>query len=131
MAPANDLTASVLASPGTPSSSRWPPASRPIAIRSSSTSWPTIVRLTSKRTRSSGCIILPVGAVLVMRPPKRWRPGLRQRELSYLRPVPGAGAGTAEGGADRHGEGDAGEGVVGAHRFGDGDDDADDVAVRV
>src|SRR4051795_9353271 len=45
-------TASVLATPGTPSSSTWPRASRATSIRSTSRSWPTITRLISNRARS-------------------------------------------------------------------------------
>ena len=44
----------VLASPGTPSTSRWPRASSATSIRSSSPSWPTIVFLTWYRVGSSG-----------------------------------------------------------------------------
>src|SRR3954447_21847478 len=40
-------TVSVLARPGTPSSSTWPPASRATSRRSSIASWPTMTRLTS------------------------------------------------------------------------------------
>jgi len=36
----------VFARPGTPSTSRWPRARRQTAMRSRSTSWPTIVRFT-------------------------------------------------------------------------------------
>ena len=45
-------TASVLATPGTPSSRTWPRASRPTSIRSTIWSWPTTTRLTSNRVRS-------------------------------------------------------------------------------
>ncbi|CKT35796.1 Uncharacterised protein [Mycobacterium tuberculosis] len=48
-------TANVLATPGTPSSSTCPLDSRPTSIRSTSWSWPTIIRLTSKMARSSVC----------------------------------------------------------------------------
>src|SRR4051794_38525452 len=41
------LTVSVLASPGRPSSSTWPPASSATSTRSSIASWPTITRLIS------------------------------------------------------------------------------------
>ena len=44
---ASVLTVSVLASPGTPSSSTWPPASSATSSRSSIASWPTITRLSS------------------------------------------------------------------------------------
>src|SRR3954451_6487354 len=46
-------TARVFATPGTPSSSRWPLASRPTSIRSTSRSCPTMTRLTSNTVRSS------------------------------------------------------------------------------
>jgi hypothetical protein len=45
-APASALMASVFASPGTPSTSRWPRASSATSIRSSSSSCPTMVFLT-------------------------------------------------------------------------------------
>src|SRR5205085_914757 len=48
-------TARVLATPGTPSSSTWPLDSRPTSIRSTSWSWPTMIRLTSKMARSRVC----------------------------------------------------------------------------
>src|SRR3954451_11707951 len=47
------LTVSVLASPGTPSSRTWPPASSATSRRSSMPSWPTITRLTSNSAASS------------------------------------------------------------------------------
>src|SRR4051812_3285559 len=47
------LTVSVLASPGTPSSSTWPPARSATSTRSSIASWPTITRLISKSADSS------------------------------------------------------------------------------
>src|SRR3954468_9899405 len=47
------FTVSVLASPGTPSSSTWPPASSATSTRSSIASWPTITRLISKSADSS------------------------------------------------------------------------------
>src|SRR5918993_2225762 len=46
-------TASVFATPGTPSSRQWPRASRQTSIRSIIRSWPTMTRLTSNRVRSS------------------------------------------------------------------------------
>src|SRR5215475_3475636 len=46
-------TASVLATPGTPSSRQWPRASSATNIRSIIRSWPTITRLTSNNARSS------------------------------------------------------------------------------
>ena len=47
------LTVSVLARPGTPSSSTWPPASSATSTRSSIASWPTITRLISNSAVSS------------------------------------------------------------------------------
>src|SRR3954454_24688464 len=49
---ASVFTVSVLASPGTPSSSTWPPASSDTSSRSSIASWPTITRLISKSASS-------------------------------------------------------------------------------
>src|SRR5450631_1319747 len=120
IAAASDFTASVFASPGTPSTSRWPPDSSPIAIRSSRTSCPTMVRLTSNRTCSRGF----VGLMVIEDPPR----SLVRR--SYLGPVSCsvAAATAGQGSADRHGERDTGERVVAAG-VGDRDDDADDVAL--
>src|SRR5215831_1586885 len=119
-AAASDFTASVLARPGTPSTSRCPPDSRATAIRSSSTSWPTRMRLTSNSTPSSGFAEL-AGLICPLRVVRR----------SYLRPVPGPGAApAAERGADGHREPDAGEGVL-VCRVGDRDDDAHGQAPRV
>ena len=50
---ASVLTVSVLARPGTPSSSTWPPASSATSRRSSIASWPTITRLSSYSASSS------------------------------------------------------------------------------
>src|SRR4051794_33912591 len=50
---ASVFTVSVLARPGTPSSSTWPPASSATSSRSSIASWPTITRLISKSASSS------------------------------------------------------------------------------
>src|ERR1700757_2427085 len=130
-AAASDLTESVLASPGTPSTSRCPPESRAMAIRSSRTSWPTMVRLTSKSTGCSGLACWPGdgaaaaagGEVIGL-----LRPGLLALRRSYLRslPIPLA----AYRGADGHRERDAGERVL-ASRGGDRDHDADNQTVRV
>src|SRR6185369_12594173 len=133
-AAASDLTDSVLASPGTPSTSRCPPESRAIAIRSSKTSWPTIVRLTSKSTGCRGLVYWPgdgdgrsFGVVVI----GLLRPELLPLRRSYLRPLPWPRTATpAERGADRHREPDAGERVL-AGRGGDRDDDADDKPVSV
>src|SRR6185312_12087625 len=119
-AAASDFTASVLARPGTPSTSRCPPDSRAIAIRSSSMSWPTMVRFTSNSTLSSGFVELS-GLICPLRIVRR----------SYLRSVSRPGAvPAAERGADGHREPDAGEGVL-VRRVGDRDDDADEMALRV
>lgn len=48
-------TASVLATPGTPSSNTCPLASKPTRIRSTRRSWPTMMRFTSKMARSRFC----------------------------------------------------------------------------
>ena len=58
-------TASVLATPGTPSSSRCPRASRAISIRSTIASCPTSTRLTSKRARSSRAALRSVVAASI------------------------------------------------------------------
>src|SRR5919112_2188992 len=50
---ASVLTVSVFASPGTPSSRTWPPASSATSSRSSIASWPTITRLISCSAASS------------------------------------------------------------------------------
>ena len=52
-ASARVLIVSVLARPGTPSRSRWPPASRATSTRSSIASWPTMTRRISNRTASA------------------------------------------------------------------------------
>src|ERR1700752_5047237 len=129
MAAASHLTESVLASPGTPSTSRCPPESRAIAIRSSSTSWPTMVRLTSKSTGCSGlacwpgdgsCRLAGAGVIALL------RAGLSALRLSYLRSLSLRAAGAA---AERRAAGRrepaAGERVPGI-RVGDRHDDADD-----
>src|SRR5712664_1314573 len=133
-AAASDLTESVLASPGTPSTSRCPPESRAIAIRSSRTSWPTMVRLTSKSAGCSGLACWPddgvrlsVGGGVI----GLLRAGLLPLRRSYLGPLPRPLAATAaERGADGHREPDAGERVL-ASGGGDRDDDADDEPVCV
>ena len=66
-ADASVLIVSVLASPGTPSSSTWPPVSRATITRSSIASWPMITRLISKRalssaSRGSSCMVLSLMA---------------------------------------------------------------------
>ena len=94
-----------------PRRSRWPPDSSATAIRSSSTSWPTMVRLTSNSTCSSGF----GGASSSWSRPRCRRVGSCESSavISVVRrPVPAAAA--AERGADRDGEADAGERVVAA-----------------
>src|ERR1700722_7272617 len=157
IAAASDLTESVFARPGTPSTSRWPPQSRAIAIRSSSRSWPTMVRFTSN---STGCRGLAwwsgdgswpsagtevIGLLrLVVQPSQPYvagSPGPRSRagssslgscsRGSYLRPRPRPVAcGAAERGADGHREPDAGEGVL-AVGMGEPHHDADALAAAV
>ncbi len=56
MISASVRTASVLASPGTPSSRMWPPVSRPTRSRSTMASCPTIRRDTSLRMRCTGSV---------------------------------------------------------------------------
>ena len=96
------FTASVLASPGTPSTSRWPRATSATTIRSSSASWPTMTRLTWYST-SSRDHLWPVcgrrlGATLIWRGrrplgrPWRWARRTRCRQsrrslLALARPV--------------------------------------------
>src|ERR1700742_4717988 len=134
-AAAGDLTESGLASPGTPSTSRWPPHSRAIAIRSSSPSWPTMGRLTSQSPGCGGLACWPgagslllagAGVIALLRP---WLSALR---MSYLRPLPrpAAAGAAAERGADGHRERDAGERVLPVE-VGDRHDDADDHAPAV
>src|ERR1700733_6712187 len=126
MAAASDLTESVLASPGTPSTSRCPPESSAIAIRSSSTSWPTMIRLTSKSTGCSGLGLSADGWVMGL-----LGAGLVPVRRSYLGSYPWPlAAGAAECGTDGHREPDAGERVL-AIGGGDRDDDADDQTMCV
>src|ERR1700761_2457629 len=125
-AAASDLTDSVLARPGTPSTSRCPPQSRATAIRSSSTSWPTIVRFTSKSTGCSGLLAVRSWLSVI----GLLRPDVAAGCRSYLRsPWPGARA-AAERGTDGHGEPDARERVF-AVGSGERHDDPDDHAARV
>ena len=55
-AEASVLMVSVLARPGTPSSSTWPPVSSATITRSSIASWPMITRLISYRAPSSASL---------------------------------------------------------------------------
>src|SRR5690242_3634535 len=122
MAAASDLTDSVLASPGTPSTSRWPPESRAMAIRSSRTSWPTMVRLTSKSTGCSGLARSAAVASLI---------ALSSAQSSNLGSLPSWSLATgAERAADGYREADAGERVLPVGS-GERDDHADDAPVRV
>jgi len=65
-------TASVLATPGTPSSRQWPRASTATSMRSIILSWPTMTFLTSNRVRSSsaassaGVVFTPLLACSVL-----------------------------------------------------------------
>src|SRR5487761_121342 len=127
-AAASDLTESVLASPGTPSTSRWPPQSRATAIRSSSTSWPTMVRLTSKSTGRNGLARSPGDGSWLSA--GGWVIALLHAGLSYLRSLPLPAVCAAERAADGHGEPDAGERVL-AVGIGERHDDADDHAAAV
>ena len=74
-------TASVLATPGTPSSRQCPRASRATNMRSIIRSWPTITRLTSNSARSSRVAswagVVPVEAVAggPAGVPDGWAPG--------------------------------------------------------
>src|SRR6516164_5713759 len=142
IAAASDFTARVLARPGTPSTSRCPPESKAIAIRSSSTSWPTMVRLTSNSTGCSGLACGPGdevsvggGVIELLRPWLFPLPSFISWPLilvrSYLGPLPRpVSAGAAERGTDGYREADAGERVL-AVGSGERYDDADDSAVHV
>ena len=57
---ASVCTASVFATPGTPSSRQWPRASNATSIRSTMWSWPTMTFFTSNPTRSSSAASLVV-----------------------------------------------------------------------
>src|SRR6476620_2722796 len=104
------LMAIVLARPGTPSTRRWPRASRATASRSSSTSWPTMTFLTSYSTRSMGRLVDGFGC---------WStcPPVRSSVLGQSR--------GAAGHVDGHGQADADEDVL-AGRVDECGDDADD-----
>src|SRR5262249_7475078 len=95
------------------------PQSRAIAIRSSSRSWPTMVRFTSNSTGCSG--LAWASADWSGRPAGSWVIGLLrllgkpQSSGSYLRSRAGLVAGgAAERGPDGHRETDAGERVLAA-----------------
>ena len=109
----------VLARPGTPSTRRWPRASSATASRSSSTSCPTMIFLTSYRTLSIGRADVAVAVPLVS-----WSTRLRP-----ARSVLGQ-AGGAAGDVDGHGQADADEDVL-LGRVDERGDDADDPAVAV
>src|SRR2546421_9633389 len=118
MARARDFTASVLARPGTASTRMCPRARRATSSRSSSTSWPTMVFLTSYRTCSMGFV--PVST------------GPSSRDLGWGRSLLGrpVTAGPGDGGADGYGEPDADE-RAGGRRGGPGDHDADPLTPSV
>src|SRR6476661_5760168 len=125
MAAASDFTASVLASPGTPSTSRCPPDSMATAIRSSRTSWPTMVRLTSNSTGSSG-----FDDMIILRRRSGGSIG-SCRSGSQLGTAARTLAGRpAQRRTDRNGEADTGERVLLAG-VGDGQHDADHRALVV
>src|SRR5215204_2868633 len=142
MAAATDFTASVLARPGTPSTRMWPRASRATTSRSRSTSWPTMVRLTSYSTCSIG---LP-GSPVRMLGAGGWKPGCHMSSRGpssrpFIGSCPPQGqvmvmwwslrwlvAATGDDRhADGHGEADPDEEPV-VGRIGDGDDDPDHLA---
>src|SRR6187455_1876692 len=124
------FTVSVLASPGTPSTSRWPCASTATITRSRKWSWPTTTRLTSYRTRSISVAASPgMEEVSVIVDPKGERAacaggtncGLRRLERRHSRRRGSV--------LDRHGEADADEDAL-AVRVQDRGDDADHLAVH-
>ena len=77
-------TASVLATPGTPSSSTWPRASSPTIIRSTIGSWPTTTRLTSNKVRSRTAVdtARTVWSAVTARRPVSFREWSGSAELS-------------------------------------------------
>src|SRR5687767_4365006 len=113
---ASVLTVSVLARPGTPSTSRWPCARVATSTRSRKWSWPTTVFLTSYRMRSmSEATSAPSSRCSIFSP--RTDPSER---------VQAGGAGRV---LDRHGEADADEHAL-LGRVEQAGDDADHLAVR-
>src|SRR5512137_306672 len=113
MVAASVFTVSVLASPGTPSTSRCPWASVATSTRSRKWSWPTTTFFTSNRIRS---------IVEAMASPLGF-----SRFISL--PSEGMDAGAGGGVLDRHREADADEGAL-APRVEDRGDDADHFAVH-
>src|SRR5262245_38275992 len=75
------LTVSVLARPGTPSSSTWPPARSATSTRSSIASWPTITRLISNSACSSAWCASRAGLGS-----SSSRPSARRRRSSAVTP---------------------------------------------
>ncbi|EWS63431.1 hypothetical protein Y695_03338 [Hydrogenophaga sp. T4] len=109
---ASVFTVSVLASPGTPSTSRWPCASMATMTRSRKRSWPTTTRFTSYRICSMSWAVS--GALL----------SLMKHSCSEWGETDGAG-----GAFNRHGKADTDKGaVVGGVE--DAGDDADHLAVH-
>src|ERR1035437_8202266 len=153
IAPASVLMAMVFASPGTPSTSRWPRARSATASRSRRWSWPSMTFFTSYRTRSIGsdggvsacsctglrllCLtwaVSCVGCVLCWRPVEWPRPAVCRRSAGGLpafgRWLVGRQAGRSAGHVDRHRKADPDEHVL----VGGVDDtghDPDDLAVAV
>ena len=109
----------VLARPGTPSTRMWPLASRATSSRSRRWSWPTMTRLTSYSTRSTGRMrSRSMGPVSMASSVRRWAWSVgRQRAV-------------ATGSVDGHGEADAREGL-GVGGVEQRDDDADDPTAPV
>ena len=87
-------TASVFATPGTPSSRQWPRASSATNIRSIIRSWPTMTRLTSNSARSSWVASCAGGRLVA--PPSRATAGPRAAKI----PPPAAGLTPAQEGWD-------------------------------
>ena len=88
-------TASVLASPGTPSSRMWPPVSSPTRRRSTMASWPTIRRETSFRIRCTGSVSaglsVSFGALTLLAPESRRGKDSGRSAVTDCRRAPAAG----------------------------------------
>src|SRR6266508_1104440 len=87
------FTASVFASPGTPSSRMWPPVRRPISSRSTMTSWPTTRFATSRvmLCASTASFVFAVRVVIsetLPLPASRWAPYLVRRVPATPSPPP-------------------------------------------
>src|SRR6478735_5492764 len=128
---ASVLTVNVLASPGTPSTSRWPWASTATMTRSRKWSWPTTTRLTSYRTRSISVAASPgMEEVSVIVDPKGGEGGVRRRDEAADSAALERRHSRCRGSVlDRHGEADADEDAL-AVRVQDRGDDADHLAVH-